>query len=312
MRYIIGVDLGGTQLRAALADEAGMLHEEVRVRTEAEAGPAAVIDQIAGCIEQVRARLPAGATLLGVGIGSPGPLDPYTGVVFTQPNMAGWTNVPLRDILAERTGLPIELGNDANAAALGEWLFGAGKGLRNLVYITVSTGIGGGAIVDGKLLLGHRGAAAEVGHHIIDGTTQASWEDLAAGPGLAAAAAEAMVADPRSLLHGMATPETVTAVEVAEAAASGDPLAQRLLDREGELIGIGLVNMLFLFSPQLILLGGGVIVHNPQLIERARLVIEERAFEVYRDVPVRLAALGDRAGLLGAVALFLHMREGHT
>jgi glucokinase len=222
--------------------------------------------------------------------------------------MTGWTDVPLRDILAEQTGLPIELGNDANAAALGEWLFGAGKGLRHLVYVTVSTGIGGGVIADERLLLGHYGAAAEVGHHIIDAATGASWEDLAAGPGLAAAAAEAMIADPRSLLHGLASPETVTAVEVAQAAAAGDRLAQRLLDREGELIGTGLVNMLHLYSPQLILLGGGVIVHNPQLIDRAQLVIQERALAVYRDVPVRLAALGDRVGVLGAVALFMHMR----
>jgi len=309
MRYIIGVDLGGTQLRAALADEAGTLHEEIRVRTAAEAGPAAVIDQIAESIAHVRASAPADAAILGVGIGSPGPLDPYEGVVFTQPNMTGWTNVPLRDLLAERTGLPVELGNDANAAALGEWYFGSGVGLRNLVYITVSTGIGGGVIADGRLLLGHKGAGAEVGHHIIDWATGASWEDLAAGPGLAAAAAEAMIGDPRSLLHGMATPETVTAVEVAEAAAAGDQLSQRLLDREGELIGIGLVNMLFLYSPEIILLGGGVVVHNPQLIERAKLVIQERTFDVYREVPVQLAALGGRAGLLGAVALFLHMRE---
>jgi glucokinase len=107
--------------------------------------------------------------------------------------MVGWTNVPLRAIVAERTGLPIELGNDANAAALGEWLFGAGVGLRDLVYITVSTGIGGGVIADGRLLLGHLGAGAEVGHHIIESTTGAAWEDLAAGPGLAAAAAEAMI-----------------------------------------------------------------------------------------------------------------------
>jgi glucokinase len=312
MRYIIGVDLGGTQLRAALADEAGQLLEEVRVRTDAEAGPAAVIDQIVECIEHVRAALPEDAALLGIGIGSPGPLDPYTGVVFTQPNMAGWTDVPLRDILAERTGLPIELGNDANAAALGEWYFGSGVGLRHLVYITISTGIGSGVIADGQLLVGHQGAAAEAGHHIIDWATGASWEDLAAGPGLAAAAAEAMIADPRSLLHGMATPETVTAVEVAAAAAAGDPLAQRLLDREGELIGIGLVNVLYLYSPELIILGGGVVVHNPQLIERAQLVIEERALDVYRTVPLRRAALGDRAGLLGAVALFLHMREGRA
>src|SRR5262245_47900550 len=156
MRYIIGVDLGGTQLRAAPAEETGTLLEEVRVRTAADDGPAAVIEQIVECIERVRAKLPAGGALLGVGIGSPGPLDPYTGVVFTQPNMIGWTNVPLRDILAERTGLPVELGNDANAAALGEWYFGAGVGRRNLVYVTVSTGIGGGVIADGRLLVGHR------------------------------------------------------------------------------------------------------------------------------------------------------------
>ena len=312
MRYIIGVDLGGTQLRAALADEHGTLYNEIRVLTEADEGPAAVIDKIVDCIERVRGALPSGAELAGVGIGSPGPLDPFRGIVFTMPNMPGWVDVPLRDILAERTGLSIELGNDANAAALGEWFFGAGKGLQDLVYVTVSTGVGAGVIADGRLLLGRYGAGAEVGHHIIDVTSYASWEDLAAGPGLARAAAEAMIADSRSLLHDLASPETVTAVEVAQAAVAGDPLALRLLDREGELIGIGLVNVLNLYSPELILLGGGVVVHNPQLIERARLVIRERAFEVYRDVPVQMAGLGDRAGLLGAVALFLHMREGRT
>lgn len=309
MRYIIGIDLGGTQLRTALADDKGNVIQEIRVRTAADAGPAAVIDQIVQGIDQVKAQMASDGQLLGVGIGSPGPLDPYEGIVFTQPNMTGWNNVPLRSLLEQRTGLQIVLGNDANVAALGEWFFGGGQGRKNLTYITVSTGIGAGVIVDGNLLQGDRGAAAEVGHHIIDWNTKATWENLAAGPGLAAAAAEAMIADPRSLLHGLATPETVTAVEVAQAAASGDPLSQRLLDREGELIGVGLVNVLFLYSPEIILLGGGVVVHNPQLIERARLVIQECAFDVYRDVPLELAALGDRAGLLGAVALFMHMRS---
>lgn len=312
MRYIIGVDLGGTQLRTALADEAGTLLHEVRVRTAAEAGPEAVIDQIATSVEEIRAFVPEGGELLGIGIGSPGPLDPFTGVVFTQPNMSGWTNVPLRDALAERTGLPVELGNDANAAALGEWLFGAGKGLKHFIYVTVSTGIGGGVIVDGKLLLGRYGAGAEVGHQIIDTTTMKSWENLASGPGLAQAAADAMIEHPESLLNGLATPETVRAVEVAKAAAAGDALAQQLLDREGDLIGLGLVNLLFLYSPELIVLGGGVVIHNPQLLDRARAIIQEHAFEVYRDVPIRSTELGDQVGLLGAVALFLHMHEGQS
>jgi glucokinase len=312
MRYIIGVDLGGTNLRAALADDQGAIHQIVRVPTEGDDGPEAVMDKVVACIDEMRAALPPDGMLAGVGIGSPGPLDPFDGIVFTLPNLPGWENVPLRAILTERTGLPVELGNDANAAALGEWYFGAGRGQRNLVYVTVSTGIGGGVIADGRLVLGHRGAAAEVGHHIIDWETLSSWENLAAGPALARAAADAMVEDASSLLHGLATPETITAGDVARAAAAGDPLAQRLMDREGDLLGAGLVNMLHLYSPNLILLGGGVAQNNPQLIDRARRVIEARAMEAYRDVPVRLAELGDRVGLLGAVALFLHMREGRA
>src|SRR5213080_1717668 len=122
-------------------------------------------------------------------------------MVLDPPNLPGWTAVPLRDILAERTGLTIELGNDANAAALGEWLYGAGRGRRNLAYVTVSTGIGGGIIADGRLLLGYRGAAAEVGNQIIDAGSRAFWEDLASGTGLARAAADAMIDDPASILH---------------------------------------------------------------------------------------------------------------
>lgn len=312
MRYIIGVDLGGTNLRAALADEHGSIYATVRVPTAGERGPAAVIDQIVALIDQMRAAVPVGAVLAGVGIGTPGPLDPFEGVIFTMPNLPGWEHVPLRALLSERSGLSIELGNDANAAALGEWLFGAGRGQRNLVYVTISTGIGGGVIADGRLVLGHNGAAAEVGHHLVDWASRSSWEDLAAGPALARAAAEAMTATPHSQLHAMATPQTVAAEHVARAAAASDALAQRLMDREGELIGAGLVNMLHLYSPGLIILGGGVIVNNPQLIARARLVIQQRALAAYRSVPVQLAQLGDQAGLLGAVALFLHMREGRS
>jgi glucokinase len=312
MRYIIGVDLGGTNLRVALADEHGALTREVRVPTTPGEGPNAVIDKVVACIDEVRVALPADGTLIGVGIGSPGPLDPFDGVVFNMPNLPGWRNIPLRAILTERTGLSVELGNDANAAALGEWAFGAGKGLRNMVYVTISTGIGGGVIADGRLLLGHHGAAAEVGHHLIDYATRSSWEDLASGTAMARTAAAAMRAHPDTMLHKLATPETVTAGDVSRAAAAGDRVAGELMDREGELIGVGLVNMLNLYSPALIVLGGGVAFNNPQLLDRARSVIQERAFEVYRSVPIEISRLGDRVGLLGAVALFLHMREGRV
>jgi glucokinase len=311
MRYIIGVDLGGTNLRAALAEEGGRILSEVRVPTEAERGPAAVIDRIVGCVTQVKGALPSGGLLLGIGVGSPGPLDPFAGVVFTMPNLPGWNGVPLRAMLEERTGLPVELGNDANAAALGEWLYGAGQGLANMVYCTISTGIGGGVIADGQLIVGHHGAATEIGHHVIDWRTRESWEDLASGTGLARRAAEVMRANPGSALHQLTTPEAVAAEHVAQAAAAGDRLAQQLFDEEGELLGIGFVNVLHLFSPALIALGGSVITNNPQLIERASLVVQQRTLsQVYRDVPIQIASLGDRVGILGAIALFLHMREG--
>ena len=312
MSYIIGVDLGGTQLRAALADQQGQLYDEVRVRTAASGGAPAVIEQIVACIAQMRAALPPGAELLGIGVGAPGPLDPYEGVVLNPPNIPGWDNIPLRAILSERTGLPVELGNDANAAALGEWMFGAGRGRRSLVYLTVSTGIGGGVIADGRLLLGQRGSAAEVGLHIVDSVGLHYWEELASGTALARAAADAMIDEPASLLHGLASAETVTAAEVAQAAAAGDALAQRLMDREGDLLGVGLVNMLHLFAPEQILLGGSVVIHNPWLLDRAAAVIRRRAHPIYQDAAIELAALGDRAGILGAVALFLHMREGRA
>ncbi|HEU5010927.1 MAG TPA: ROK family protein [Roseiflexaceae bacterium] len=312
MRYVIVVDLGGTQIRVGLADEAGVLHAEQRALTEAHTGADAIIERMVAMIEQARAQVPAGADLLGVGIGAPGPLDPFHGLVMNPPNLPGWHNVPLRALIEQRANLPTELGNDANAAALGEWFFGGGRGTHNLVYVTISTGIGGGVIADGKLLLGRYGSATEVGMQIIETSTRAFWEDLASGPGLARAAADAMIAEPRSLLHTLATPETVTGALVAQAAAMDDPLAQRLMDREGELIGIGLVNLLHLFSPELVLLGGGVAANNPLLIRRAAQVVQERAMDVYRDVPLRLATLGERVGLLGAAALFLHMREGRT
>jgi glucokinase len=252
----------------------------------------------------MRSAAPDDGTLLGVGVGSPGPLDPEAGVVFHAPNMAGWSDVPLRDRLAERTGLPIALDNDANVAAMGEWLFGGGRGYQHMVYITVSTGIGSGIITGGRLLYGRKGAGGELGHTLIDSEHFTSWENLASGRALAVAATAAMHQHPESRLHELANPETVTGIDVAYAAEQGDELAQRLMEREAVLLGVGFVNALHTFSPEIILVGGGVVTSNPSLLEGARRVVQQHALaDVYRSVPIEVAHLGKQVGVLGAAAL---------
>ncbi len=300
---VIGIDLGGTQLRAVLADREGTILQQVRMPTASAAGPAAVVAQIVTCIEQLQARLTPEDTLLGIGVGAPGPVEPQHGIVFYTPNMRGWVDVPLRDMLIERIHTPsIAVGNDANLAVLGEWYFGGGQGCRNLLYITISTGIGGGVICDGRLLVGYRGAAAEVGHMLIE--DRISWENLASGTALGAAAARLMPDYPDSILHSLATPETVTSVHVSQAAALDDTFAQYLMEREATLIGIGIANLLHLYGPERVLVGGGVVTANPWLLEGARTVAAQYAIaEVYRTVPIHLAQLGDQVGVLGAAAL---------
>lgn len=311
MQYGIGVDFGGTQLRAALVGADGSVAAHERTRTLIEEGPAAVIGRIVDLVGRVRGALPAGAELLGLGIGAPGPLNPETGVVYAPPNLPGWYNIQLRDAVAGPTDLPTLIENDANVAAVGEWRFGAGVGTRHMVYLTISTGIGGGVIADGRLLLGRLGAAAELGAIYVDAERGLRWEDLASGTGLAEAATRAMPEHPASLLHSLATPDSVAAADVARAAAAGDELALGLMEREANLLGTGFASILHIFSPELLVVGGSVALENPGLLARSREVAYERALvELYREVPIVPAQLGDRAGVLGAAALVFIAREG--
>ncbi|NJM05702.1 ROK family protein [Candidatus Gracilibacteria bacterium] len=194
-----------------------------------------------------------------VGIGAPGPLDPQRGLIIHAPNMPGWVEIPLRDHIAQATGLPVVLGNDANAAALGEWRFGGGIGRRHMVYITVSTGIGGGVIVDGHLVEGRYGCGGELGFMVFDPVSGALWEDMASGTGLARAAERVLPDHPMSLLHALSAGGNVRAQHVALAAAQGDALALALMEREAELLGLGFASIMHIFSPEIILVGGSVI-----------------------------------------------------
>lgn len=311
MRNIIGVDLGGTRIRAARCDLDGAVLAHAQTETASRSGANAVLQQIERLIEEVRGAVAEDA-ILGLGVGTPGPVDGRTGLIYEAPNLQGWVNIPLKALLMERTGYDVEVGNDANAAALGEWIFGRGRGTRHFIYVTVSTGIGGGVIVDGELLLGHKGIAAEVGHMVVqlDGPlcgcgNYGCWEVVASGTALARRAAAALAGGEPSSLREMRGADQVTAADVAAAAAAGDRLARRLMEREGELIGVGLVNLLHLYSPERIALGGGVMKSAELLFPPLRRMIDTRAMTAYRDASVELPQLGDYTGVLGAAALVL-------
>jgi glucokinase len=310
-RYAIGVDLGGTQLRAVRVDHDGHVAAFARADTAATEGPAAVVAQIAELIATVQGETTAD-DIIGVGVGTPGPVDPLAGIVWEAPNLRGWANVPLKQMVAERTGLPVEIGNDANVAALGEWRFGSGRGCTDFVYVTISTGIGGGVISNNALLLGRRGGAGEVGHMTIqtDGPlcgcgNVGCWEAVASGTALARFAATALERRRPSLITDFAGEEPLTARHIAAAAEAGDELALELMERQGDLIGVGVVNVLHLYAPERVALGGGVTKSMPLWDAHMRRTVAKRAMLPYRDTSIGVVELGDQVGVLGAAALLL-------
>ncbi len=301
----IGIDLGGTELRAGIVDPSGKVLARRQVPTDAHGGPDAVIGQMLGLI----GALDGAGGVSGLGIASPGPLDPIAGICIAPPTLHGWRDVPLAAILAQRTGLPTRLENDANAAALGEWRAGAGRGLQHLVYVTVSTGLGGGVIADGRLLHGRRGMAGEIGHmSMVDNGPpcpcggRGCWEALASGTALGQAAT---LAATLAAAGGAATRLRLplTARDVTEAARAGDTLALALLHQEAVWLGRGFANLLHLYSPERIIVGGGVSAALDLMLPDILAAMHTAAQPAYHGIDVVPAALGGDAGLIGAASL---------
>lgn len=308
--YVVGVDLGGTRLRAALADLQGNVIRHRAVPTHAVEGREAVIARIADEIRNVAA--PEGlSTIRAVALAVPSPVNPNTGMVFNPPNLHGWGEVPLQEILESQLGRPVCLGNDANLAAMAEHAFGSGKGASHLVYLTVSTGIGGGVVEDNRLVLGATGGAAEIGHMTIDrdgprcacGNT-GCLEAMASGTAIAREAVRRVSAGASSSLAANPGREKIIAESVFQAAEAGDDLAGQVVDWAAYNLGVGLTNVMQLFDPEIIVIGGGVSNAWDLLQKGMTRAIEERAMAAYRRrVKIARAILGDSVGLLGAVAL---------
>jgi len=303
--WVVGIDLGATKIALGLIDPQNRVVARQRVPTAPLDGPDAAVARMAQAIDALKGTLPAGANLSGVGICSPGPLDHRTGMLLDPPNLTGWINVPLRQMLVDRLGLPVTLEHDAKAAALGEYHYGAGRGERDMVYIVVGTGVGSALILDGKVHRGRNNSAGEVGHITIRTAGDVCScgnvgcvESFTAGPAIARTY--------RRMLAATAAPgqaesiEAITTENIVERARSGETLAVQVLADAGEALGTAVATLAMILDVELYVIGSSVAKAGDLLLEPARRAVAHHA---HRSVAARVrivrSELEDDGPLLG-------------
>jgi glucokinase len=304
MEAIIAVDLGGTSMRAASYPAQGIQRIN-RKKITTESPNEQVFDRLVGLIRSV---WPNDDNVVALSVATPGPLDPKTGFIISAPNIPGWKDFPLGEKLRDLFPIPNFIGNDANLAAVGEWKFGAGLGHHDLIYLTISTGIGGGVICNDQLLEGHLGLAAEMGHITLipDGPIcpcgkPGHLEALSSGTAIAQYVKQCLAEGETSVLQ---QESELNALNISLAAKKGDQLALLAFNRAGYYLGQALASFVHIFNPSLIILGGGVsqsgsILFDPMFAELQSAIMDPIYLKELKIVP---ASLGDDAGLLGALA----------
>lgn len=314
-RVVLGLDLGGTNMVGAALTADGELLARCKIPTEAEGGPIHVIDRMATCLSDVLSQSGRPREdVLAAGIGSPGPLNPETGVVYTTPNLPGWKEVHVADELHKRLGIPVFVDNDANSAAYGEYWLGAGREFKDVICLTLGTGIGGGIILNNELLHGVDGSAAEIGHMTIEMNgrkcgcgNHGCLEAYASATGIVNRTRDAIQSGEKTVLTQMVPDlSKLTSKDVSTAMEQGDDLARRIIVETGEILGVGIATLVNLLNPQVVVLCGGVSAVGEPLFEPIRRTVKKRAFEVpaarARIVP---SELGDDAGVIGAAGVAL-------
>jgi glucokinase len=319
VRYVVGIDIGGTNIVAGTVPEDGSaVLGLVSEPTFPEQGADAVLERIVR-LSRASMAAAAGHNIVGIGIGSPGPLDTKRGIVLLTPNL-GWTNFPLRDRLQEMLELPATLDNDANCAVFGEWWRGAARGTKDVVGLTIGTGIGGGIVLDGAIYHGASDIAGEIGHMTIDLNGRrckcgnyGCLEAYASGPNIAARAVEGVESGNESSLPRYVDGDLsrITAQVVYEAANDGDAYALEVVKETAKILGAGVANVINIFNPQVVVICGGVTLAGDSLFNPLRSETRRRAFkpatEVCRIVPGELTGT---AGVYGAAAVFMRQTWG--
>ncbi len=316
-KFLVGVDLGGTNVRAAVVTEDKKVLERASGPTEAERGPEAVMEAIRQVVERAMAESGRDRSgLMAVGIGAPGPMNWKTGVVYSPPNLPGWKNVPLAEEMSKRLGgVPCFVENDANVACYGEYWLGAGQGAENMCTLTLGTGLGGGIVTHGKLLRGVDGTAAEIGHLKVQREgrrcgcgARGCLEQYASVTGMRRTAWEGIQAGRPTLLREMCDNDfdRLTGKMVSDAEARGDAFAGWVIDETATWLAMGISSLINLLNPEKVVLYGGMVAAGERLLAPARALAKGTSFEVpARTADIVTAALGDDAGVIGAAGTAL-------
>ena len=313
-KFRVGVDIGGTNVKIALVDKKGEISHPKTVPTRAEMGYEYTIGNITQCIKDLMTEANITTNdIEGIGFGFPGQIDCYNGVVRILPNIPGWIDVPIAEIMQKESNVPVKVDNDVRCAALAELNYGAGAGCKNLVCITVGTGIGSGLIINGKLVRGASNAAGEIGHiklQMHDGLIcgcgdTGCFEAYASGPAIVAMAKDYVRGGKSAKFRESAgSTAAITPAIVCQAALEGDVVAKRIFTRMGEYLGIGLASVVNLLNPEKIVVGGGVADAGDLLLEPLRKTLIERAMPIQGSaVKVVPAQLGNTAGIIGSSLL---------
>jgi glucokinase len=308
--FFLGIDLGGTNIKSGVVDDEGRVLSSVSVKTQADHGPAAGLDNMVAAAGQAVAESGLDWERIGsVGLGSPGTMDIEAGMLLEPPNLPGWDNLPIRQLLSDRLGKPVVLQNDGNAAAYGEYWVGVGKDSHSLVMFTLGTGVGGGIVIGGTILQGRHSHGGECGHIIIEAENgrkcscggYGHLEGYASATALVQRAIEALEAAPDPSVLRSIRPDDLSSRAIAEAAQAHDRLARQLMRETAHYLAVGAVSLMHTIDPDIVVFGGGMIAAGAPFLEDIRGGIRALAFPIPgARTRVEYALLGGEAGFIGA------------